>query len=98
MRKLFNFLAILPSFIHASIPPCIYNESQIQYFNGALSMSQTVIECIKNIPDPMLIPTLYDGKLLERIEVYSTIQLNNLHEVCYFNDLYLRSNTNALPD
>lgn len=62
-------------------PPCITNESDIAYVNGLISATQTFYNCLQNIADPMNIPTFYNGKFNGIMNIYSNIQLNNLHQV-----------------
>ncbi len=62
-------------------PPCITNESDIVYVNGLISATQTFYNCLQSIADPMNIPTFYNGKFNGIMNIYSNIQLNNLHQV-----------------
>jgi hypothetical protein len=70
-------------------PNCINSKDELVYTNisghGApmISASGTILKCISNIPDPMLIPVFYNGKMNKIIQVNASIQLNNLHEVIY---------------
>ncbi len=61
-----------------TFPPCIDDVVEV---NGKLSVVSTLVKCIKNITDPMAIPVRDDGKIIGKMLVNSTIQLNNLHSV-----------------
>jgi hypothetical protein len=62
-------------------PPCISNETEIAYFNGMISPTQTFYTCLSNVGDPYSIPTFYNGSINGYMEVQNSIQLNNLHVV-----------------
>lgn len=62
-------------------PPCIDSEKDLAYVNGMLSETQTFYNCLQAITDPMSLPTKENGTVSGILPVYSSIQLNNLHEV-----------------
>lgn len=76
-------------------PPCIHNESELIFINEMISATQTIDNCIANIPDPYSIPTFYNGSYQGSMKVFSNIQINNLHDVDAITgtitiDFYLR--------
>jgi hypothetical protein len=76
------FSALSLFFFHSKPPPCITNESQLVYVNGVISVIGTFANCLANIADPMLLPSMRDGHITSQIVVNNSIQFNNLHLVC----------------
>ncbi len=62
-------------------PPCITDESQFGYINGMLSATQTFYNCLMEVTDPLSLPNFYNGTANGNVTVYTSIQLNNLHQV-----------------
>ncbi|KAJ1427823.1 hypothetical protein B484DRAFT_73153 [Ochromonadaceae sp. CCMP2298] len=63
------------------IPPCITNVSDLVYINGALSAGDTFKHCLENVPDPKLIPILYNGTYLGPLQVQAALQMNQVQDV-----------------
>jgi hypothetical protein len=59
-------------------PQCI---DSIEMVNGAESQILTILKCMKNISDPMMIPSSYKRNSMDTTIVYSEVRLNNLIEV-----------------
>ncbi len=83
-----------PNFMNTP-PPCISNISQLVYINGEISATQSIYKCISNVPDPMMIPTFYNGTYNGVMFVNVSIQLNNLEDIDAVSgtaslDFYLR--------
>jgi hypothetical protein len=72
---------------HSKPPPCITNESELVYVNGVISVIGTFANCLRNIADPMLLPSMRDGQITSQMVVNNTIQFNNLHLVCPLSSL-----------
>lgn len=66
----------------AGPPPCITNISQLVYRNGALSAGDTMERCLENVPDPKLIPILYNGTYFGPLQVQTALQVNQIQDVC----------------
>lgn len=65
--------------------PCIRNESELVYTeNGVLSTFPTFMNCIRNIPSPKLIPSLFDPSSPMPLQLQTSIQMNNIGNVCCY--------------
>jgi hypothetical protein len=62
-------------------PDCINDESEIQYVNGEISATKTFYNCLKNIAEPLSLPSIYNGTVNGVVDVLTSIQFNNLHEI-----------------
>jgi hypothetical protein len=62
-------------------PKCIGSENDIVYRYGQVAMVDTFRVCLNNITDVLGLPIFYSGSQRSRVQVNTTIQLNNLHEV-----------------
>ena len=67
-------------------PPCIKDESDLGYVSGMLSATQTFYNCLNAITDPMSLPNFYNGTANGNVTIYTSIQLNNLHQVIISHD------------
>ena len=63
-----------------TFPSCLSNASAA-VVNGQISFSATLQTCLANIPDPLTLPTLYNGTQIGTMVVLTNVQLNNLHVV-----------------
>jgi hypothetical protein len=50
---------------------------------------KTFINCLLNIADPMLLPSMRNGEITSQMVVNNTLQFNNLHTVKIFIFLLL---------
>jgi hypothetical protein len=63
-------------------PPCITDASQLVYQNGIFAVGQTIQACINNIPDPKLIPVVYNGSYVgESLDLLTRLQVNQIQEI-----------------
>jgi hypothetical protein len=62
-------------------PNCINDESEIEYVNGEISATNTFYACLKNIAEPLSLPSIYNGTVNGVVDVLTSIQFNNLHEI-----------------
>jgi hypothetical protein len=56
--------------------------------NGVISVIGTFANCLRNIADPMLLPSMRDGQITSQMVVNNTIQFNNLHLVCPLSSFF----------
>jgi hypothetical protein len=50
---------------------------------------KTFLNCLLNIADPMLLPSMRNGEITSQMVVNNTLQFNNLHTVKIFIFLHL---------